>query len=231
MKKLTKLEDWLDYEAKKREQDENYFPMNEMDDITPIYDSDDLSFEKDLALSNVEGMTASPSVATLLKARKKIPLHEFTYEDIEEVPQEELSVIGFYPLDGRKPFIDWSDREPDGELIYMNKNEFAFAVTTRIWLEYKLGNITNHTEADIEDKLFEDSKRRRYKLPDKFLAMDVILCAKYCLESFEGYLSKNKQVAYHLIEASKIRYFKFDKETTIEKKIEFLEKRKKEIMF
>ncbi len=208
-----------------------------MDDIIPIYDSDDLSFEKDLALSNIEGVTAKPSIATLLKAGKKIPLHEFTYEDLDEIPQEEPSMIGFYPLNGRKPFIDWSDREPDGELTYMNNDEFAFAVTTRLWLEYKLGNCTRLTEADIEDKIFEKRKRdeypkrRRYKLPDKFLAMDVILCAKYCREAFEGYLSKNKDVAYHLIEASKIRYFKFDKETTVEKKIGALEKRKEEIMF
>lgn len=84
---------------------------------------------------------------------------------------------------------------------------------------------------DIEEKIFKDRKKRMYKLPDRFLAMDVILCAKYCCESFEGYLSKNKQVAYRLIESSKIRYFKFDREITIEKKIEALEKRKKEIMF
>lgn len=224
---MANLEEWLDREAEKRELGERTLPINEMDDILPIYDTDGLPFEEDLALSNVEGMTAPPSVATLLKAGLKVPLYELSYEETDEESHE----IGFYPLDGRKPFIGWSDREPDGELTYTNNNEFAFAVITRVLLEYKLGNRTNHTEEDIEDKIFEDRKKQRYRLPDKFLAMDIILCAKYCRESFEGYLSKNKQVAYHLIEASKIRYLKFDKEITIEKKIESLEKRKEEIMF
>ena len=205
---------------------EGYLPEPKY--LHSLYDEDleEKAWKGSIVLAT-QGCVAPPSNTTRLKAGLKISGYEQSYEETDEEPRE----IGFYPLDGGKPFIDWSDREPDGELPYANNDEFAFAVTTRIWLEYKLGNITNHTEADIEDKLFEDSKRRRYKLPDKFLAMEVILCAKYCRESFEGYLSKNKQVAYHLIEASKIRYFKFDKETTIEKKIEFLEKRKKEIMF
>lgn len=221
------LEDWLDREAEKREIGERTLPINEMDDIIPIYDTDDLPFEKSCALSNVEGMTAPPSVATLLKAGLNVPQYEPSYEETDEESHE----IGFYPLDGRKPFIDWSDREPDGELPFANNDEFAFAVTTRIWLEYKLGNKTNPIKTDIEDKIFKDSQRRWYNLPGKFLAMDVILCARYCREAFENYLSKDKDVAYHLIEASKIRYFKFDKETTVEKKIETLEERKKEIMF
>ena len=229
-KSRENLEDWLNREEEKRILGERNLPINEMDNITPIYDTDDLPFEKDLALSNVEGMTAKPSIATLLKAMKKIPLHEFTYEDLEEIPQEEPTAMGFYPLNGRKPFIDWSNREPDGELTYTNKDEFAFAVATRVWLDYKLGNKTNLTNSDIEDKLFEDPKRKRYKLPDKFLAMDVILCAKYCRDSFEGYLSNNRQAAYHMIEASKIRYFQFDRETTVQNKIKALEKRKEEIM-
>lgn len=81
MRKLTKkqsknssyrpkanLEDWLDREEEKRELGERTLPINEMDDILPIYDTDGLPFEEDLVFNDVEGMTASPSEATIEKA-------------------------------------------------------------------------------------------------------------------------------------------------------------------
>ena len=40
------LEDWLDREEEKRQLGERTLPINEMDDILPIYDTDGLPFEE-----------------------------------------------------------------------------------------------------------------------------------------------------------------------------------------
>lgn len=204
--------------------DEGYLPEPKY--LHSLYDEDleEKAWKGSMVLAT-QGCVAPPSNATRLKAGLKISGYEQSYEETDEEAHE----IGFYPLDGRKPFIDWSDREPEGELTYSNNNEFAFAVTTRLLLDYGL-TTTNHTKEGITEKIFIDEKKRRYKLPDRFLAMDVILCAKYCRDSFKNYLSRNKELSYHLIEASKIKYFKLG-EGTIEEKIETLERRKEEIMF
>lgn len=62
------LEDWLDREEEKKQLGERTLPINEMDDILPIYDTDGLPFEEEGVFNDVDGMTASPSEATIEKA-------------------------------------------------------------------------------------------------------------------------------------------------------------------
>ena len=117
----------------------------------PHYDGDSAKlFEHDSLTRHVDGSVAKPSLTTVLnylavENRKQRPK---AYN-----PQEEwVDEIGFYPLDGRKPFISTSDHEPNCELTYSNNNEFAFAVATRLLMEYRMGNKTNHTAEEILEK-------------------------------------------------------------------------------
>lgn len=64
---LSKLDEWFDYQEEKR-QKERDLPINEMDDTTPIYDTDGMPFEEDCVFNDVSGMTAPPSEATIEKA-------------------------------------------------------------------------------------------------------------------------------------------------------------------
>lgn len=64
---MTKLEEWLDRQEEKRHKERD-LPINEMDDITPIYDTDGMPFEEEGVLNDVSGMTAPPSEATIEKA-------------------------------------------------------------------------------------------------------------------------------------------------------------------
>lgn len=218
---MTSIDDYFNRQEEKR-QKERTLPINEMDDIIPIYDTDGLPFEKDGAFSDVEGMTAPPSEATIRKGGYFLSEEGPSYEETGEGAHE----IGFYPLDGRRPFIGWSDREPNGELPYSNKDEFAFAVATKLLLDYELASKVNYTEDEVLDKLILDLEKKRYRLPDRFLAMDVLLCAQYCPEEFKQYVSVSKNLAGYFIELSKIKYFRVCKG-----KIEHLEKRKNDIMF
>jgi len=192
----------------------------------PNYDGDSGKFfEHDTLVPPVDGSIAAPSDSTLLKflnAQKERP-RIYT-------PKENIHEIGVYPLDGRKPFMDTSDRELDGELPYTNHDEFAFAVATRILMRYRMATKINHEDSEILEKLVIDEKRKRYRLPDKFLAMDVLLCAEYCPKEFWGYISKNKNLAAAFIEISRIKHFKARKGSAKEKIAE-LAKRKEEVMF
>lgn len=187
----------------------------------PHYDEDPSKALEGSLIGHVDGSAAAPSETTLLKflSAENNKQRPKSYN-----PQGYVSEIGFYPLDGRRPFTATSEREPDGELPYTNNEGFAYAVATRLLMEYKMAKTTNHTDEELKEKLF--IRPRRYKLPDKFLAMDVLLCNKYCLEVFEGYLSKNKKVATSFIRMSKIKHYKVCNGTTRD-----LERRKEEIMF
>lgn len=65
---MLNLEDWLNREEEKRELEERTLPINEMDDIIPIYDTDGMPFEEDGVFNDVDGMTAPPSEATIRKS-------------------------------------------------------------------------------------------------------------------------------------------------------------------
>lgn len=63
---MTSIDDYFDRQEEKR-QKERTLPINEMDDITPIYDTDGLPFEEEGVFNDISGMTAPPSTATIEK--------------------------------------------------------------------------------------------------------------------------------------------------------------------
>lgn len=168
----------------------------------------------------VDGSVAKPSLVTVLDF---LGIESSTTYDSEEGVHE----VGFYPLYYGEPFIGTSDREPNCELTYKNSEEFAFAVATKLLMKYRLATKTNHKEKDIKEKIWRE-EGKRYILPDRHLAMDVLLCDTYCRDDFEGYLSKNRDLVDHLIKASKISHFNIER-GDYKEKINALLKRKEKI--
>ena len=67
---LSKTEEWLDYQEEKRHKERD-LPINEIDGIIPIYDTDGMPFEEG-AFNDVSGMTAPPSRTTIKKSLTRL---------------------------------------------------------------------------------------------------------------------------------------------------------------
>ena len=131
-----------------------------------------------------DGGVARPSDTTLfsfLKNEYKKQKPRF-YDPEGNVAEK----VGFYPLDGRKPFIADGSYEPDGELPFQCWDDLAFAVSIMLLKDYRIEG--KDTSGQRLEKKLEAVKRKG--LPgSKYLALDALICYKHAREGLTRYVS------------------------------------------
>jgi len=189
--------------------------------FNPIYDEKpDMLFDKYGVVPPVEGSVAAPSETTVKKflnaeyrkARPRFFNPPSTAPlDIEDTLLE-TSTVGVYPVDGKKPFITEDPKKisnlSNDQITYTNTRRFAYAVSCRVLDFYKLSELSDDemTDGELKKRFVKNKKRNRYKLPDKFLAMDVLICTNYFREELEEFLPENLlQWVTHLSETQHFR--------------------------
>ncbi|MBL7100857.1 MAG: hypothetical protein ISS23_02805 [Nanoarchaeota archaeon] len=162
-----------------------------------------------------------------IKERAKKVLFPFCDGDIPDKTESELEKkVGVYPLEGKPYLTKIKTRTSDDELIYENKDDFACAVVTRLLEFYNISKISEEKLNDIKGlrkQLIPDkAPKKRPRLPDPFLAMDVLICGKYCKELIK-YIPV--ELANMFVDLAYIKHFKVRKG-----KMADLDKRAEEIL-
>ncbi|MCG2717513.1 MAG: hypothetical protein L6408_01585, partial [Nanoarchaeota archaeon] len=134
--------------------------------------------------------------------------------------------VGVYPISGGKPFITnefmvekkiRKNKLSEDDFTYTDIKGFAYAVATRAIESYNLGDIkASKLEGLVQDKSFlnqtfvKDFRKNHYNLPEQHLAMDILLCLKYCKDEFEKYVGG---LAGNLYKLSIIQHERIKKRT------------------
>ena len=194
---------------------------------------------KDQIISSVDDNLKSAIIEELYGSKPK------AVEDSKPVVKKE---IGIYPADfNKKPFIGITKKLLDGRLTgryfpnkknsreerigiegftYKNKQDFACIIAARMLDFYDLFSIPRTKLDDnktLAPKLVKNARTRKFKLPETYLAMDVLICGQHCRDEFKKYIPE--KLAGMLTKLSAIKHFKVRKG-----KKEQIDKRAEEIL-